>query len=100
MTINKTSNGSELTLTLEGRLDTNSSPALETELKTVLDEAGSLVFDLAELVYISSAGLRVLLMAQKAMNAKKGGMTIRNCSEDIMEIFNVTGFIDILSIED
>lgn len=99
MKINKTTNGSELTIALEGRLDTNSSPALETELKAALDGAGSLVFDLAQLSYVSSAGLRVLLMAQKAMNAKKGGMVIRNCSADIMDIFDVTGFVDILNIE-
>lgn len=99
MTINKTANGSELTIALEGRLDTNTSPALETELKAVLEGAGSLVFDLAQLTYVSSAGLRVLLRAQKAMNAKRGAMTIRNCNADIMDIFEVTGFVDILNIE-
>lgn len=99
MTINKTTNGSELTIALEGRLDTNSSPALETELKAVLDGAATLIFDLAALTYVSSAGLRVLLMAQKAMNAKKGEMIIRNSNADIMDIFEVTGFVDILNIE-
>lgn len=99
MTINKTVNGSELTIGLVGRLDTNTSPTLETELKTALESVSGVVFDLAELAYISSAGLRVLLMAQKAMNAKSGSMVIRNCSADIMDIFDVTGFVDILNIE-
>lgn len=100
MQINKITNGSELTIALVGRLDTNSSPALEKELTTALNGVGSLIFDLAELGYISSAGLRVLLMAQKAMNAKAGSMVIRNSNEDIMSIFDVTGFVDILNIED
>lgn len=99
MTINKTVNGSELTIGLVGRLDTNTSPTLETELKTALESVSGVVFDLAELAYISSAGLRVLLMAQKTMNAKSGSMVIRNCSADIMDIFDVTGFVDILNIE-
>lgn len=99
MTINKLQNGSSLTIALEGRLDTNTSPALETELNAVLGTTTSLRFDLTSLAYISSAGLRVLLMAQKAMNAKSGEMVICNCSADIMDIFDVTGFVDILNIE-
>ena len=83
---------------LEGRLDTMTAPQLEEALKGELDGADKLVLDFAKLEYISSAGLRVLLSAQKVM-AKKGGMKIRNVSDVIMEIFEVTGFSDILDIE-
>ena len=99
MQINKTAQGTEMTLALEGRLDTNTSPALEKELNGILGEVTSLIFDMASLNYVSSAGLRVLLMAQKAMNAKHGKMVIRNSNADLMEIFDVTGFVDILNIE-
>ena len=99
MQINKTVNGTELTIALEGRLDTNTSPQLETELTASLPGVTKLTFDLADLAYISSAGLRVLLVAQKTMN-QQGTMTIRHCSADIMDIFEVTGFIDILNIEE
>jgi len=99
MTINKTSNGSELTIAIEGRLDTTTAPQLETELKQSLTDVTKLIFDLAKLEYISSAGLRVLLSAQKVMN-KQGKMIIRNASSEVMEIFDVTGFVDILNIED
>ena len=99
MTINKIANGAALTIALEGRLDTNTSPQLETELNASLSGVTDLTFDLAELAYISSAGLRVLLMAQKIMN-KQGAMVVRNCSADLMDIFEVTGFIDILNIEE
>ncbi len=98
MTINKNVNGTELTIALAGRLDTTTAPQLEAELKTSLDNALSLVMDFAELAYISSAGLRVLLSAQKVMN-KQGKMVIRNVGETIMEVFEVTGFTDILTIE-
>lgn len=91
-------NGSSFTVGLEGRLDTTTSPQLEKELKPVLPEATELFFDFANLEYISSAGLRVLLAAQKVMN-KQGTMTIRNVSSDIMEVFDITGFSDILTIE-
>jgi anti-sigma B factor antagonist len=98
MTINKTSNGSELTIALEGRLDTTTAPQLEAELKSSLDGVTALTFDFAKLDYISSAGLRVLLSAQKVMN-KQGNMRITNVNETIMEVFDVTGFVDILNIE-
>ena len=98
MTINKTTNGSELTIALEGRLDTTTSPQLESELKNSLEGVTSLVFDFSSLEYISSAGLRVLLSAQKLMN-KQGSMKLTHVSEAIMEIFEVTGFSDILTIE-
>ncbi len=98
MNINKSVNGNELTLALEGRLDTATSPTLEAELKNSLEGIGKLVFDFAALEYLSSAGLRVLLGAQKIMN-KQGEMTVKNVNETIMEIFEVTGFCDVLTIE-
>ena len=98
LNINKESIGTDLTVTLEGRLDTNTSPELDAELKSVLPDVKTLTFDMAKLAYISSAGLRVLLSAQKVMN-KQGSMTIKNVAPDVMEIFDVTGFSDILTIE-
>lgn len=98
MTINKNLDNGKMTLTLEGRLDTTTAPLLEEELKTAEDGVNELVMDFEKLEYVSSAGLRVLLGAQKTMN-KRGGMTIRNVCTDIMEIFEITGFVDILTIE-
>ncbi|MBQ6183015.1 MAG: STAS domain-containing protein [Clostridia bacterium] len=98
MTINKQKNENGLLISLEGRLDTTTSPALEQELKASLDGVDSLVLDFEKLDYISSAGLRVLLSAQKTMN-KQGEMKIKNVNETILEIFEVTGFNDILTIE-
>ena len=98
MTINKTAEAGKLTISLEGRLDTGTAPPLEAELKSSLDGVTTLVLDFAGLEYISSAGLRVLLGAQKVM-AKQGGMVIRNVNEVISEVFEVTGFVDILNIE-
>ncbi len=91
-------NGSNLTISLEGRLDTNTSPQLEEKLKASIDNVTELVFDIEKLQYISSAGLRVLLSAQKIMN-KQGSMVVKNSSEEVREIFDVTGFSDILTIE-
>ncbi|MBR3539555.1 MAG: STAS domain-containing protein [Eubacterium sp.] len=98
MTINKTQEGSVLTVALEGRLDTTTSPELETELKSSLDGITELIMDLEKLDYISSAGLRVLLWAQKTMN-QNGSMVVKNVSEVVNEVFEVTGFADILTIE-
>ena len=98
MTIEKKLNGTALTLTLTGRLDTANAPQLEAELKGGLDGVDQLTLDFAALDYLSSAGLRVLLAAQKIMN-KRGGMVVRSVNETIMEIFDVTGFSDILTIE-
>lgn len=98
MTINKTLNGTELTITLSGRLDTTTAPQLETELKSSLDNIDSLIMDFTALEYISSAGLRVLLSAQKVMN-KQGKMVINHVNDTILEVFEVTGFNDILTIE-
>ena len=98
MIINKAINGTALTLLLEGRLDTATSPELEAVLKESLDGVTELVFDFGKLEYISSAGLRVLLAAQKRMNSQ-GTMKVEHVAEIIMEIFEVTGFTDILTIE-
>ena len=93
----KTEDGA-LQVALEGRLDTVTSPQLENELKNALDGADALVLDMEKLEYISSAGLRVLLSAQKLMSGK-GGMKLLHVNDTIMEIFEVTGFSDILTIE-
>ena len=98
MTITTTRNGSALTLQLEGRLDTTTSPQLEAELSASLDGVQQLTLDLQQLAYLSSAGLRVILSAQKRMN-KQGQMVVRHVNETIMEVFEVTGFVDILTIE-
>lgn len=98
MTITKTQNGSELTVVVEGRLDTMTAPELEKELNEVIEGVTALSFDLEKLDYVSSAGLRVLLSAQKKMN-KQGEMKLVHVNETIMEIFEVTGFSDILTIE-
>ncbi|MBO4395288.1 MAG: STAS domain-containing protein [Eubacterium sp.] len=97
MTITKTGEGSDLTIALEGRLDTTTAPDLEKEVQESLGGVSNLTFDLKALEYISSAGLRVLLSAQKIMN-KQGEMKITGANEAIMEVFEVTGFIDILNI--
>ncbi|MBQ7520855.1 MAG: STAS domain-containing protein [Clostridia bacterium] len=98
MNITKQQNGTELILALEGRLDTVTSPQLEAELKASLDGADSLILDFSHLDYISSAGLRVLLSAHKAM-APKGGMKVNHVNEIVREVFDVTGFSDILTVE-
>ena len=98
MTIQQTKDGNALTIALEGRLDTMTAPELEQTLKTALEGVEELTFDFEKLDYISSAGLRVLLAAQKAMN-RQGSMKVKNANEIILEIFEVTGFSDILTIE-
>lgn len=98
MTITKNQDGGKLTVALEGRLDTSTSPQLEAELRASVNGVKELTFDLQSLDYISSAGLRVLLAAQKVMN-RQGGMKVTNVKPEIMEIFEVTGFVDILRIE-
>ena len=97
MSISKERNGNALMLALEGRLDTITAPELEKEFKSSVDGVSELTLDLAGLEYISSAGLRVLLSMQKAMN-RLGKMEIKNVNETVMEIFEVTGFSDILTI--
>ena len=98
MTIQKNCNGNTLEIALEGRLDTMTSPELEAALKEDLPKAESLVLDFSKLDYISSAGLRVLLSAHKAMSGK-GGMKVTHVNEIVREVFEVTGFADILTIE-
>ena len=98
LNIHKTSEGSALTVALEGRLDTTTAPNLESELKQSYNGLTKLVMDFTNLEYISSAGLWVLLSAQKTMN-KQGSMVITHVSDVINEIFEVTGFGDILTIE-
>ena len=98
MTMQLTRNETALTVALEGRLDTMTAPELEETLKDALVGVDALTFDFEKLDYISSAGLRVLLSAQKNM-AKQGSMKLIHVSDVIMEIFEVTGFVDILTIE-
>ena len=98
MKITKNMNGTELTISLEGRLDTTTAPELEQALKDSMDGANTLTLDFGKLDYISSAGLRVLLSAHKAMT-KKNGMKVVNANEMVKEVFDVTGFADILTIE-
>ena len=96
MTITKKQDGGAMTIALEGRLDTTTAPELEQEIKN-LDGVDALVMDFSKLDYISSAGLRVLLSAHKTMN-KRGGMKVVNVNEIVSEVFEVTGFSDILNI--
>jgi len=98
MTIEKIAEGNQLTMVLGGRLDTTTAPMLETELKQNISGVEELVLDLSGLEYLSSAGLRVLLSAQKVMN-RQGSMLVRNVNETIMEIFEITGFVDVLNIQ-
>ena len=97
LNINKTIENGKAILAPEGRLDTVTAPALEQAIKEILPELTELTLDLEKLEYISSAGLRVLLSAQKAMNSR-GEMKVCHVNETVMEIFDVTGFSDILTI--
>ena len=98
MTITTSREGEKMQIVLEGRLDTTTAHQLEVELKRSISGITELIFDFAGLEYISSAGLRVLLAAQKVMN-KQGSLTIRNVNSVVMEVFEITGFVDILTIE-
>ena len=98
MNMTKTQNGTELTIALEGRLDTTTAPELEQALKQDLEGATALTLDFSRLEYISSAGLRVLLAAHKIM-IRKGGLKVTHVNEIVNEVFEVTGFSDILTIE-
>ena len=98
MTIEKKINNDALTLIVSGRLDTQTAPELEKELESVLSGLKELTFDFANLEYVSSAGLRVILKAQKAMNVQ-GSMKLTGVNDSIMEVFDITGFLDILTIE-
>lgn len=98
MTIEKKTENEKTTLSVAGRLDTTTAPELEAALDQALDDTQELIFDFSSLEYISSAGLRVILKAQKAMNAK-GSMKLIGVNDSIMEVFDITGFLDILTIE-
>ena len=98
MTIEKKINAETATLIVAGRLDTQTAPELENELDNVLPGLKELIFDFANLEYVSSAGLRVILKAQKTMNAQ-GSMKLTGVNDSIMEVFDITGFLDILTIE-
>lgn len=98
MTIEKVLNGTSAKLIVAGRLDTQTAPELEKEVDNVVSNIKELVFDMNGLEYVSSAGLRVILKAQKIMNTK-GPMKLIGVNDSIMEVFDITGFLDILTIE-
>lgn len=100
MTIEKKRDGKEMTLVLTGRLDTATAPQLDMEIQAGLDDTDKLILDFQNLEYLSSAGLRVLLTAHKAFMKKENGeMIICHVNETIHEVFEVTGFLDILNVE-
>ncbi len=98
LNIEKEKNGNEGHYRLEGRLDMNQAMTLENELKEDLETADKLIFDLKDLIYISSAGLRIMLFAHKSM-MQKGGMVLRNVTPEVQQIFDITCFSDLLNIE-
>lgn len=98
LSINKASSGNSLTISLEGRLDTTTAPQLEAEITGGLSGVKDLVFDMSKLTYVSSAGLRVFLKAQKIMN-KQGSMVIKNSSAEVLNVFDVTGFDQLMNVE-
>lgn len=98
MIIEKKINNNTAVFILSGRLDTQTSPTLEEELSAVLPKIKDLTFDMTNLEYVTSAGLRVILKAQKTMNAQ-GSMKLIGVNDSVMEVFDITGFLDILTIE-
>jgi len=98
MTINKTQENGKITLALDGRLDTTTSPRLQDVLIPALNETTQVELDFTKLAYVSSAGLRVLLIGQKTAKAKNASMTVSGVSEEVMEVFDMTGFSDMLEI--
>ena len=99
MEIKKTAEGSMLTVAISGRIDTQTAPELEKSLKESIDDVTDLVLDFAEVAYISSAGLRVIISAQNWIDQKNGTMVIKNVAKNIQNIFKVTGFDTFLTIE-
>lgn len=99
MNIEKIGDNNKLTLKVIGRLDTNTAPELDSRLKSELDNVSELIFDFSQLEYVSSAGLRVILATQKMMNSKGKVMIITNVQDMVMEVFDATGFTDILTIK-
>ena len=98
MDIKKELNGTSLVVEVSGRMDSSTAPQLERVFTESLGDVTSLTVDFADLAYLSSAGLRVLLAAQKTMN-KQGSMVVRNVNDEVMDVFEITGFVDILTIE-
>ena len=98
MTINKSEQNNCVTLALGGRLDSSTAPELDAAVDEVISTTESMVFDFSDLIYTSSAGLRIILKAHKAMS-KKGGLKLIHVSDDIKEVFDITGFLDILTVE-
>ena len=98
MTIERNVNGAVVTLKIVGRLDTSTAPALEAAVDSCATDIKELILDCSTLEYVSSAGLRVILKAQKQMNVQ-GSMKLIGVNETIMEVFDITGFADILTIE-
>lgn len=98
MTINTEKQNTTLTMHIEGRLDTSTSPEFEKEIESLSDDVSELILDMKEVAYVSSAGLRVLLAAQKKMN-KRGSMKLTGVCDTVMEVLEMTGFSDILVIE-
>ena len=98
MTIEKVLNGENAKIMVVGRLDTQTAPELEKEIDSIIADVKDLTFDMTGLEYVSSAGLRVILKAQKIMNSK-GSMKLIGVNDSIMEVFDITGFLDILTIE-
>ena len=99
MEITKSQEGEKLVVLVSGRLNTGTAPQLDAELSTLVTQHDALVLDFSDLAYISSAGLRVILSTQKAMSRKKGSLVVRNCKPEILEVFEMTGFVDFLTIE-
>lgn len=100
MEIKKSKENQTLNIKLLGRLDTNTAPELDENIKGDLDSVTEIIIDLKDLDYISSAGLRTILVIHKAMNAKSGKLVIKNVKDEVMEVFDMTGFSSFLSIED
>lgn len=98
MNVDKTIEGDRMTLTIDGRVDITTAPILERAFDECAEQAHSIVFDCRGMEYISSVGLRILAKAHKAM-LDKGGMKLTNVNDPVMEVFNITGFSDILAIE-
>jgi len=98
MIINKEKKENQLTLSLEGRLDTTTTPLLEEVINKDLEGVTELIYDMKDLEYISSAGLRMLLASQKKMNAVSGSMELINVQDQVREVLEITGFLDILKV--
>lgn len=100
MKITNSKNGNELTVVISGRLDTNAAPMLMEELENLMeDEVKNLILDMGDCDYVASSGLRAILWAQKKMNSLSGTMVVKNVIGDVMEVFEMTGFADILTFE-